>query len=159
MGGYPGPSKMFVLFPDHGAYDRYQMSVKCVLKLDPDHVLYMQKTRIGESTEQVQTLFFENDDGTRGEKTEFDAKDSVLIIDDFTNSGGTLLGAVNLIQGKTHGDQKPIVNIFVSHLVATYDPQQVASLSEKLHNLGESTRLFVTNSIPMTTSLLKDDPQ
>merc|ERR1719162_1364705 len=68
---YPGKAHMFVLFPDHGAYDRYSRSVIDVLKLDFDHILFINKTRVGESTEIEQKLFFEQMDGSKpGEKNE-----------------------------------------------------------------------------------------
>lgn len=96
--------------------------------------------------------------GKRGKKKGFDPNDEVLIIDDFTNSGGTLFNAVNLVKKMcTGGNLK--VNIFVSHLVATYKPETCKSLLDKLHKLGSETRFFCTNSIPLTTNLLKDDPQ
>lgn len=155
---YPGQAHMYVLFPDHGAYDRYQQSIKDVLKLDPDHILFIQKSRVGESIEQVQKLFYEGKDG-QGEKQDFTAEDSILIIDDFTNSGGTLFGAVELIKSKTKGGGTPPVHIFVSHLVAVYDTSVVEGLRKKLHGLGDQCKLYVTNSIPMTTDLLVDDPQ
>jgi phosphoribosylpyrophosphate synthetase len=156
---YPGRANMYVLFPDRGAFDRYNQAVTEVLKLDPDHILYMAKTRVGDSIEQVQKLFYDMSPGQQGEKTSFSPKDGVLIIDDFTNSGGTLLGAVELIKSKTQGEGTPTVDIFVSHLVATYDEKVVEGLRKKLHGLGDKCRLFVTNSIPRTTAILKDDPQ
>lgn len=159
--GYPGPENMYILFPDHGAYDRYAHSVKDVLKLDADHILFIQKSRVGESIEQVQKLFYEKDskEGGQGEKEEFTKEDSILIIDDFTNSGSTLFGAVELIKTKVTGGGTPPVHIFVSHLVAVYDKEVVEKLRAKLHALGPQCRLFVTNSIPLTTNLLLDDPQ
>lgn len=86
-------------------------------------------------------------------------EDCVLIMDDFTNSGSTLFGAVELIKGKTQGEGVATVHIFVSHLVATYQEAVVQGLQKKLHALGDKCRLFVTNSIPGTTKLLKSDPQ
>lgn len=93
-----------------------------------------------------------------------------MIIDDFTNSGGTLFGAVKLFDGAfflsrklrlvkmyagNAGSDEINVSIFVSHLVATYDPKAAASmtcpshlnrcqtvdgLKEKLHELGKQCR-------------------
>jgi len=155
---YPGKAHMYILFPDHGAYNRYNKAVVETLKLDPDHILWINKTRVGESTEIEQKLFWD-DKGTPGQKNEFTPQDSILIVDDFTNSGGTLFGAVELVKGKTKGEGTITVHIFVSHLVATYDDKVVAKLKTQLHSLGPECRLFVTNSIPQTTDLLKDDPQ
>jgi hypothetical protein len=159
---YPGKANMYVLFPDHGAYDRYAACVKDRLKLDSDHILYIMKSRVGESIDIVQKLFFDQakPDMEPGEKTEFTQQDTVLIIDDFTNSGSTLFGAVDLIKARTKGEGGGIsVHIFVSHLVATYDAETVAKLQKQLSALGPACRLYVTNSIPLTTNLLKDDPQ
>lgn len=156
---YPGKARMYVLFPDKGAYDRYEEAVTDNLKLDPDHILFMAKVRVGDQTVQEQKLFFMKGGGEQGEKTEFSSDDQVLIIDDFTNSGGTLLGAVKLVKQKTAGPGISSVYIFVSHLVATYDAKVVEKLKKELHELGPQCKLFVTNSIPVTTNLLKDDPQ
>jgi len=157
--GYPGKNNMYILFPDHGAYDRYSQAVSDRLKLDADHILYIKKTRVGESIGQEQKLFY-LENGTEKERTtKFAEKDSVLIIDDFTNSGSTLFGAVQLCQKNTAGGANINVSIFVSHLVATYDAEVVGSLKKKLQDLGPKCHFFTTNSIPLTTNLLKDHPQ
>jgi len=149
---------MYVLFPDRGAYDRYIESVGNVLKLDEDHILYIKKTRVGDSISQEQKLFYVRESAEDGEKTSFEVSDHVLIIDDFTNSGSTLFGAANLAKKITAGGS-PSVSIFVSHLVAIYDPKCVEAFQKKLHDLGADCKFFCTNSIPQTTSLLKGDPQ
>mmetsp|Transcript_54391 Transcript_54391/g.100480 ORF Transcript_54391/g.100480 Transcript_54391/m.100480 type:complete len:466 (+) Transcript_54391:62-1459(+) len=155
---YPGAESVYVLFPDRGAYARYQDAIVKVLGLASDHILYIEKTRVGDAIEQVQTLFYEKLGCERGTKSSFAASDHVLIIDDFTNSGSTLFGAVSLCTqlagGATLG-----VSIFVSHLVALYDAEVVKKLADKLHSLGPKCRFITTNSVPMTTSLLKSDPQ
>lgn len=157
---YPGKARTFVLFPDHGAYDRYLVSVVDRLKLDADHILYIKKTRVGDQIGQEQKLFFEFPDGTSGEKMSFAAGDNVLIIDDFTNSGSTLFGAVGLAQKMAGSASSSIqVTIFVSHLVATYDAKVVDGIKDKLHALGPQCRFVTTNTIPSTTNLLKDDKQ
>eukprot|EP00930_Biecheleria_cincta_P022596 TRINITY_DN16493_c0_g1_i1.p1 TRINITY_DN16493_c0_g1~~TRINITY_DN16493_c0_g1_i1.p1 ORF type:complete len:499 (-),score=90.28 TRINITY_DN16493_c0_g1_i1:68-1471(-) len=156
---YPGKNNMYILFPDHGAYDRYAEAVAERLKLDADHILYIKKTRVGESIGQEQHLFYLLNGVEKERTAQFTDTDSVLIIDDFTNSGSTLFGAVQLVQTNTAGGAKISVSIFVSHLVATYDDKVVSSLKEKLHNLGPQCHFFTTNSIPSTTNLLKDDPQ
>mmetsp|Transcript_125389 Transcript_125389/g.325688 ORF Transcript_125389/g.325688 Transcript_125389/m.325688 type:complete len:486 (-) Transcript_125389:131-1588(-) len=162
---YAGTAKTFVLFPDHGAYVRYVDSVVNRLKLDADHILYIKKSRVGEKTEIEQNLFYETGEedaeGNKkgGQKKAFNAGDDVLIIDDFTNSGGTLFGAVNLAKGMCPDSSGLRVTIFVSHLVAAYDPGVVENLKKKLHALGSQTRFVTTNTIPVTTDLLKNDPQ
>eukprot|EP00933_Yihiella_yeosuensis_P050458 TRINITY_DN48243_c0_g1_i1.p1 TRINITY_DN48243_c0_g1~~TRINITY_DN48243_c0_g1_i1.p1 ORF type:complete len:465 (-),score=87.57 TRINITY_DN48243_c0_g1_i1:125-1519(-) len=157
--GYPGKASSYILFPDHGAYDRYAESVVDRLKLDADHILFIKKTRVGESIGQEQKFFYEVNGHEEERTTLFTAQDSVLIIDDFTNSGSTLFGAVNLVRKVSEEGSKPNVTIFVSHLVATYDKKVVEGLQKKLHDLGPTCRFFTTNSIPLTTDLLKGDPQ
>jgi len=155
---YPGKAQMYVLFPDRGAHDRYAESVGNVLKLDEDHILYIKKTRVGDSISQEQKLFYARENAEDGEKTSFEVMDHVLIIDDFTNSGSTLFGAANLAKKITAGGS-PSVSIFVSHFVAIYDPKCVEAFQQKLHDLGADCNFYCTNSIPQTTGLLKGDPQ
>jgi phosphoribosylpyrophosphate synthetase len=155
---YAGKAGTYVLFPDKGAFDRYLTAVTDRLKLSADHILYIKKTRVGEKIGQEQKLFYELPDGKLGEKESFVATDHVLIIDDFTNSGSTLFGAVDLVRKLSTGES-PAVSIFVSHLVAAYDTKVVQKLQEKLHSMGPTCRFFTTNSIPLTTDMLKSDPQ
>lgn len=157
---YPGKASMYILFPDRGAYDRYSHAVRDVMALDTDHIIFIKKSRVGDQITQTQKLFYDLGEGQDdGEKTAFKATDTILIVDDFTQSGSTLFGAVGLIKTMTEGDVTPNVSIFVSHIVATYDTDVVNSLKQKLHALGPTCKLFCTNSIPLTTNLLKDDPQ
>merc|ERR1719265_1772999 len=93
---YPGKANTYVLFPDRGAYDRYWESAVQRLVLDFDHILYIKKTRVAESTKIEPRLFFDLGQGKQGTKESFAVSDHVLIIDDFTNSGSTLFGAVKL---------------------------------------------------------------
>mmetsp|Transcript_121486 Transcript_121486/g.220954 ORF Transcript_121486/g.220954 Transcript_121486/m.220954 type:complete len:487 (+) Transcript_121486:54-1514(+) len=155
---YPGNASVYVLFPDSGAYSRYMESVSQRLKLDMDHILYIKKIRVGESVEQEQKLFYECD-GQSGVKTSFVSTDHVLIIDDFTNSGSTLFGAVNLAQKMVESQGGLKVTIFVSHLVATYDGKVVAGIQEKLKALGPDCTFVTTNTIPVTTDHFKGNPQ
>jgi hypothetical protein len=78
---YPGKKSMYILFPDHGAHNRYSQAVKDKLGLDDDHILYIQKTRVGEQITQSQKLFYEQGHSKElGEKTSFIPSDNVLII-------------------------------------------------------------------------------
>jgi len=157
---YVGSLKTYVLFPDKGAYDRYSESVLKVLRLDADHIVFMKKTRVGESTAQEQKLFFQWPNGDVEEKQVFGPGSCVLIIDDFTNSGSTLFGAVNLIQSMAADDWKTYkVVIFVSHLVAAYDPEVVNGIKKKLEGYGSQVRFTTTNTITPTTDILKGHPQ
>ncbi|CAE7571417.1 unnamed protein product [Symbiodinium microadriaticum] len=95
---FPGIDQLFVLFPDHGAFSRYKGSVEDRLGLAADHILYINKTRVGDQIKQEQKLNYELSEGGTGEKTFFDKGSHVLVIDDFTNSGSTLFGAVTLVR-------------------------------------------------------------
>jgi len=150
---------MYVLFPDRGAYDRYHSAVLERLELDTDHILFIKKTRVGESIGQEQRLFFNRGQDDLGEKSSFAGSDHVLIVDDFTNSGSTLFGAVEIVRKLVETGSSLEVSIFVSHLVASYDTNVVQKLQDKLHSLGPTCRFFTTNSIQLNTDLLKSDPQ
>merc|ERR1712151_1439354 len=60
---YPGKNNMYILFPDHGAYERYAEGVREVLGLDDDHIVFIKKTRVGETISQEQKLFYEHRGG------------------------------------------------------------------------------------------------
>jgi hypoxanthine phosphoribosyltransferase len=166
-GTYPGHSNMYIVFPDHGAHGRYAQAVKEKLSLGDDHILYIPKTRVGEKINQLNTTLYERANLAVGEQTSFLATDSFLIIDDFTNSGSTLFGATKLVHKLSGASEStpiveqrvPHVSIFVSHIVAHYNPAKVAELQESLHALGPKCKLFCTNSIPQMTDLLHNDPQ
>jgi len=155
---YPGKDRMYLVFPDRGAYDRYSKSVVQSLQLDMNHILYIPKTRVGDEIKQEKRLVY-LDDVLEHEKSGFSDKDAVLIIDDFTNSGSTLLGATSLVQTKSLANSMPGLSIFVSHLVASYDTKVVETLKEKLHELPFDCHFYTTNSIPQTTDVLKGHPR
>jgi len=168
---FPGIDQLFVLFPDHGAFSRYKGSVEDRLGLAADHILYINKTRVGDQIKQEQKLNYELSEGGTGEKTFFDKGSHVLVIDDFTNSGSTLFGAVTLVRSllRSSGglmglsEKEQIeglpVSIFVSHLVAAYTPETVTKIRKKLAALGPTCKLYTTDSIPLTTKILEDDRQ
>lgn len=157
--GYAGPADTFVLFPDLGAFKRYGESVLQRLKLDGDHILYIKKSRVGESVSREERLFYERGNEEPGEVTSFLSRHHVLIIDDFTNSGSTLFGAANLARKMVEGEGMISVSIFVTHLVAVYDPSAVSGLVKRLHELGPNCHFYTTNTIPSTTDLLKGETQ
>jgi len=157
--GYAGPADTFVLFPDLGAFKRYGESVLQRLKLDGDHILYIKKSRVGESVSREERLFYERGNEEPGEVTSFLSRHHILIIDDFTNSGSTLFGAANLARKMVEGEGMISVSIFVTHLVAAYDPATVSGLRKKLGELGPNCRFYTTNTIPSTTDLLKGETQ
>eukprot|EP00746_Dinoflagellata_sp_MGD_P015421 gnl/MRDRNA2_/MRDRNA2_134271_c0_seq1.p1 gnl/MRDRNA2_/MRDRNA2_134271_c0~~gnl/MRDRNA2_/MRDRNA2_134271_c0_seq1.p1 ORF type:complete len:568 (+),score=96.62 gnl/MRDRNA2_/MRDRNA2_134271_c0_seq1:245-1705(+) len=164
---YPGKDTQFVLFPDHGTYQRYRSAVTERLDLDADHILFIDKTRVGDKVEQKPRLFFyqelqsKRDTETRtflsedkAEKRNFAAGDHILIVDDFTNSGKTLFGAietVGLINGGTQGLK---FSIFVAHLKASYNPDLVKSMVGEVDKLG--CMLYTTNSIPEMSRVLEE---
>ncbi|CAK8997968.1 Ribose-phosphate pyrophosphokinase 3 [Durusdinium trenchii] len=163
-------SQLFVLFPDHGAYERYFNSVKECLGLENENILYINKTRVGDKIKQEQKLFYQSSLGATSERAIFKRGQHVLIIDDFTNSGGTLFGAVALVRsllkgefGQALSEQEQAeglpVSIFVSHLVAAYKEETVKKIRQKLTDLGPQCRFYTTDSIPTTTNLLLDEPQ
>lgn len=153
---YSSKANTFILFPDAGAYKRYQLCAT-VEGFDLAQLLYMEKSRVGESISQKQQIFFKDNDIE--EKLSFAADDQFLIIDDFTNSGSTLFGAVNLLNSMIQGGGTAQVSIYVSHLVAAYDLEVVSNLVKKLHSLGPTCKFFTTNTIPVMTNALKDVPQ
>lgn len=160
---YTGADGTFVIFPDQGACERYGAAVVQHLGLARDHILWIKKTRVGSSVEQVQKLFYngEKHDAEPGEKTSFQSTDHMCIIDDFTNTGSTLLGALGLARSlvRSGGAADMDVSIFVSHFVANYDAKVVRAFQQKLHNCGPNCRLYTTNTIPLTTDHLIGDPQ
>mmetsp|Transcript_90594 Transcript_90594/g.174403 ORF Transcript_90594/g.174403 Transcript_90594/m.174403 type:complete len:471 (+) Transcript_90594:71-1483(+) len=156
---YAGPANTFVLFPDLGAFKRNNESVLQHLKLDGDHILYIKKTRVGESVSREEKLFYVQGNGEDCELTSLSPKNHILIIDDFTNSGSTLFGAANLARKMVEGEGMISFSIYVTHMLAAYDPTTVSGLLRKLHDLGPSCRFYTTNTIPLTTDLLQGESQ
>eukprot|EP00419_Tripos_fusus_P035262 CAMPEP_0172778448 /NCGR_PEP_ID=MMETSP1074-20121228/201914_1 /TAXON_ID=2916 /ORGANISM="Ceratium fusus, Strain PA161109" /LENGTH=553 /DNA_ID=CAMNT_0013615383 /DNA_START=62 /DNA_END=1724 /DNA_ORIENTATION=+ len=156
---YAGPANTFVLFPDRGAFKRDSESVLQKLNLDGDHILYINKSRVGESVSRVEKLFYEKSDREVCEVTSLSSKNHILVIDDFTNSGSSLFGAVNLARKMVEGEGMISFSIYVTHMLAAYDPTTVSGLLRKLHDLGPSCRFYTTNTIPLTTDLLQGESQ
>lgn len=157
---YSGKESTFVLFPDFGAFGRYSEAVFTELGLPREQVMWIKKSRVGNEIEQVQKLFYDKGQGESdpGEKTSFLETDHVIIIDDFTNSGSTLFGAVKLCRSKAGSAVESMaVSIFVSHLVAAYDPEVVKTIKKKIEDLGPKCKFYTTDSVPSTTDLLRDD--
>merc|ERR1740138_878953 len=89
---FVGSALTYVLFPDFGAYGRYMGYVVEKLGLDLDHILWINKKRVGGTITQENGLHFKDKHGVTGEKASFASQEYVLVIDDFTNSGSTLFG-------------------------------------------------------------------
>lgn len=154
--GYPGKDKMYVLFPDKGAQKRSQEDVQKTLGLEHNHILHISKSRDGVNIKQKDALFYVNAYGEVVElHKEFSADETVLMVDDFTNSGKSFIGAWEIL--KRRGS--PTLHVFVSHLVANYDHSQAQYLLGVIRAIGPKCKLFVTDSIPVITSVLKGDPQ
>jgi len=152
-----GADKTYVVFPDHGAYERYLSHAVDDLGLDLDHILWINKKRVGGAITQEKALRF--DTGIeQGQKDSFNPDEYVMIIDDFTNSGSTLFGAVNLVRGMTPGGELN-ASIFVSHTVAAYDEQVLRGILKKLEELGPKVRFATTDTLPQSVAILENHPQ
>merc|ERR1712032_1226843 len=79
--------------------------------------------------------------------------------DDFTNTGSTSFGAVDVLE-KVYIDSgsRPSVHIFNAHFPASYDPAMVEKLRRKVHAIP-SCRFITTNTVPFAANLLKGDPR
>merc|ERR1712032_1553627 len=111
------------------------------------------------SVGRVEKLFYEKSDREVCEVTSLSSKNHILVIDDFTNSGSSLFGAVNLARKMVEGEGMISFSIYVTHMLAAYDPTTVSGLLRKLHDLGPSCRFYTTNTIPLTTDLLQGESQ
>merc|ERR1712176_739043 len=101
---------------------------------------------------QKDALFYVNASGEVLELSkEFTADETVLMVDDFTNSGKSFIGAWEIL--KRRGS--PTLHVFVSHFVANYDHSQAQHLLGVIRAIGPKCKLFVTDSIPAITSPLK----
>eukprot|EP00913_Durusdinium_trenchii_P031482 g29475.t1 len=134
---YPGKNNMYILFPDYGAYSRYATSVRERLKTENEKSTHFNGSKESVGTCRLEAIAIRHCQKGISMNSSMDMEDHILIIDDFTNSGGTLFGAVKLVKMYAGGSEQINVSIFVSHLVATYDPKTVEGLKEKLHELGK----------------------
>ena len=98
-------------------------------------VLWISKTRVGASITQKNDLFYIN---SKGEECKLQGKlpdnSTVLIADDFTNSGSTIFGGAEIV--RSHAGPGTTVNAFVSHFVAKYDEPTVKKFVEKLYQVA-----------------------
>lgn len=155
-----GTEKTYVLFPDHGAYDRCRDFVIKILGLSSDHVLWMNKSRTGGTIEQEKKINFISASGDQGEKDVFTGEDHVVIIDDFTNSGSTLFGAATLVKSLAGDDGANLqTTIFVSHTVASYDDAALEGLASKLEKMGPTCKYCTTDTLPKSAGFLSGNPQ
>jgi len=157
---YAGPGSTYILFPDSGQYRRSSDLIAQVAPLAGDHVLYIEKKRAAESISQAPKLFFRPNSGEEAARdAKFTADDHILILDDFTNTGSTLFGAVDLLEKQyIDNGSRPTIHIFVAHFPASYEAAMVEKLRKKVHAIP-SCRFITTNTIPFAANLLKDDPR
>ncbi|KAL1523575.1 hypothetical protein AB1Y20_018511 [Prymnesium parvum] len=148
-------ASQYVVFPDSGAHRRFISMVENSIKLPLDHILWISKTRVGASITQKDDLFFRND---KGEECKLQGripdKSTVLIADDFTNSGSTIFGGAEIV--RSHAGADVTVNAFVSHFVAKYDHATVKKFVDKLYQDGCGVDSFTcTDSIPNVVQWLQ----
>lgn len=154
-------SKAFVVFPDFGAHRRFYTMVHTQVKgLPLEHVLWIDKSRVGEKVTQTDGFSYVDAAGKEVHRdAPFPDNAQVLIADDFTNSGSTLFGGANII--RKHAGSGISVSAYVSHFVAKYDRSTVASFAKKLYaEDGGAPSLdyfHCTNSIPLVTSWLGEE--
>jgi len=154
------PGSTFVLFPDKGAYERFKASAMERLGLSLAHILWINKKRTGGQVEQGKQIFFRPlPDASEEERAQFTPQDHVIIIDDFTNSGGTLFGAVSLVRCLPGGGEALRTTILVVHTVGSYDESVLHGLLGKLESYGPRCRFLTTDTVAKSAAALKGHPQ
>ncbi len=73
--------------------------------------MYLKKTRVGAESEQIDVPQYLDESGKEKTLDFIDAGSHVLIADDFTNSGSTLLKGAGIVRKKVQGGhaEKPLV--------------------------------------------------
>jgi phosphoribosylpyrophosphate synthetase len=150
----------FVVFPDGGAYQRFHTMVEARLKgIAPDHVLYIEKNRVGTVVKQGGALLYHTPDGGTATRESLPTGSTILIPDDFTNSGSTLFGGASIVRKHVQGTCK--VGAFVTHFVAKYERAVVDKFVATLYSEGgaasDLNEFFTTDSIVMTTTWLAEE--
>ena len=130
-------SKLYVVFPDVGAFRRFVTMVQSCFKmaLKPEQVLFIEKTRVATEVAQADALFYYDADGAKAQLSVLPDGARVLIPDDFTNSGSTLFGAGTIVRNHAAGGSVH-VSAFVTHFVAKYDKAVVDKFVAKLYSEG-----------------------
>lgn len=150
-----------VIFPDVGAYTRFHTMVETTLAGIPKaNVLFIEKKRVGTQVEQSETLNYMAEDGSQQARESLPSGSTILIPDDFTNSGSTLFGGAKIVKSKVQGEAKAI-SAFVSHFVAKYDRAVVDKFVTQVYSEGgyasAMDTFYCTDSIPNTTSWLQEE--
>jgi hypothetical protein len=151
LGGVPRDMS-FIVFPDEGAYKRFHRMVSAALPgLADDHVLFIEKTRVGTQVQHAETLYYiDRASGARCTNNSLPSGCHALIVDDFTNSGSTLFGGAKVLNAHTPRSEVT-VTAFVSHFVAKYDRAVVGSFATKLYaNDSPLDAFYCSDSIPCT---------
>ena len=153
-------SKVIVVFPDVGAFRRFVEMVKaCLRGLRDEQVLFIEKSRVGTEVEQSDCLNYFDAQGAKQQREELPAGSSVLIPDDFTNSGSTLFGAATIVRKHALGPMA--VSSFVTHFVAKYDRTVVDKFVAKLYSEGDNKsdldQFYTTDTIANTTKWLMEE--
>merc|ERR1712194_146124 len=132
--------KLNIVFPDKGALHRY--TAEAVNKdVKEENLFFLKKDRVGEKTDTLPRIYqlkggaeVKVGDDPNFSKDNF-GENKFLVVDDFTNSGGTSLAALQIL--RAHGGKD--ITIFVSHFVAAYKPEMAVGLLKKLKGLNEQS--------------------
>jgi len=152
-------ANVFIVFPDAGAYARFKtMVLTCVKGLAPDQVMFIEKSRVGTQTAQVDALFY-FDGETKKQREVLPADGQVLIPDDFTNSGGTLFGAGTIV--RSHAQGELTVGAYVTHFVAKYERGVVDKFVAKLYSEGgaksDLDHFFTSDTVACSVAWLSEE--
>ncbi len=154
------PASSFVVFPDGGAHRRFYTMVHTSLAgLPYEHILWIDKTRVGASVTQAEHFKFLDANGRECNRSApFPPAAYVLLSDDFTNSGSTLFGGAQIIRNHASAGAPLRVVAYVSHYVAKYDRETVSKFVSKLYGPDAPLDEFhCTDSIPNVIAWLKAD--
>jgi len=150
-----------VVFPDKGAHRRFYTMVRATLgsEIALSNIMYIEKSRVGADIVQADHFLYLDEQGTpQQRRAALPDGARVLIADDFTNSGGTLLGAAEIVRSHCAAGGKLHVSAYVSHFVATYDRAKVAKFVDKLYAADAPLDEFhCSDSIPTVVQWLREE--
>jgi hypothetical protein len=151
----------FVVFPDKGAHRRFYTMVRTALggEIALSNILWIEKSRVGADIVQADHfLYLDEHQAPQRTESKFPDGARVLIADDFTNSGGTLLGAAKIVRSHCAPGGLLHVSAYVSHFVATYDRAKVATFVGKLYATDAPLDEFhCSDSIPTVVRWLVEE--
>ena len=151
-------AKVSIVFPDVGAYRRFNEMVKvCLSGLSEEQVLFIEKSRVGTAVTQSEVLNYFDKAGNKVQKQALPDGAQVLVPDDFTNSGSTLFGAGTIIRKHSGGTMS--VAAFVTHFVAKYDKKVVDAFVQKLYseggNASDLDHFYTTDTVACSAAWLQ----